>query len=361
MAIETKKIIVKNAPSDALTLDYSSPEANFEVVSTTLPELKDGEVLIKTLYLSNDPTQRNWIQKDANAEGSYLPPVLPGDTVRSLGLGEIIESKNENYSKGDVINGFVGWAQYNVLPPSAVFNKIPKSNLPLPVSLGPAGMTGLTAYFGLELANLKPTDTAVISAASGATGSMAVQIAKKVAGCARVVGIAGGKEKCEFVKSLGADACVDYRDSANFKQNLKEAIGVANADDGADVYFDNVGGEMLDTMLALTKRHGTIIACGAVAAYNDRSKGALKNFFLTISRRLTVKGFIVTDFAAKYEQAVATILKSAQEGKIDISERAYKVVDLSNDFEQVPFTWATLFDSTKKLPGKLVTKLADPE
>lgn len=354
---EVTRIVVKNGPLGELELDYKSPNATFEVVTDALPELKDGEVLSKLLYLSNDPTQRNWIAKDYDPKSGYVTPVLEGDTVRSSGLGQVLESKNEKYSKGDIIYGMLGWTQYPISPDAAIFSKIPKTGLPLPASLGPCGMTGMTAYFGTELGELKPSDTFVVSAASGATGSVAVQIAKKVIGCKKVIGIAGGKDKCDYVTSLGADACVDYRDSANLAKNLEEAIG----EDGADAYFDNVGGEILDIMMGLTKRGGIIIACGAVSGYNDKSKMAIKNWGYIITRRLTVKGFLVTAFAHRTPEAVSTLAKYAQEGKLDVSASSTAVVDLSKDFSQIPFTFATLFDTDKKKPGKLVTKIADPE
>lgn len=357
---ESKKIVVQNSPAGPVNLDYTLPDSTFKVVTEPLPNLEDGQVLVKTLYLSNDPTQRGWIQKDAKPESSYLPPVPQGGVVRASGIAEIVESKSNKYSKGDIVSAFVGWTQYNVLPEAMVFSKIPKSDVPLPYALGPLGMTGMTAYFGLDIFKPKSSDTVVISAASGATGSTAVQLAKKVYGCKNVVGIAGGKQKCDYVKSIGADSCVDYTDSANLEKNLRQAIGIEKSTDGADIYFDNVGGEVLDTMLPLVKLHGGIIACGAVAGYNDHSKMAIKNWAMVITRRLNIKGFIITDFASRNQECIGNLIKYVQEGKLDISSSVV-VNDLSNDFENIPTTWATLFDTSKKQPGKLVTKVADSE
>lgn len=351
----TKQIIVENPPAGKINLAFGEADSTFKLVDTTLPELKDGQVLIKTLYLSNDPTQRTWMSPGQDESRAYQKPILKGDVVRSLGLGEVLESKSDSYKKGDIVSAMLGWAEQVAVPEQAIFNKVDtNAGLPLPLFLSSLGMTGLTAYFGLtEVGKLKEGQSVLISAASGATGSMAVQIAKHVIKASKVIGIAGSDEKCKWVESLGADYCVNYRDS-DWKKKLSDYIGT----DYVDVYFDNVGGEILSLALKKVKRHGHIIACGAVAGYNDPSKFAVTTWPEIIVNRLHIEGFIVSDFAEKFPQGIATIAGALKSGKIEATEGS-TVVDLTSEatpLEKVPSTWHKLF-TDEKPKGKLISKI----
>ncbi|EDK41188.1 hypothetical protein PGUG_05286 [Meyerozyma guilliermondii ATCC 6260] len=354
---QTKTFIVNENPLKDVNFELGQKDSTFKLVEEPLKPLHDGQVRVKTLYLSNDPTQRNWIQKGIDPERLYVPPVQQGEPVRSLGLGQVVDSKSSNYKNGDLVLCMMYWSQYCDLTEKQINSKIPDRSIPLPLYLSTLGMTGLTAYFGLlDVGKAKKGDTVVISAASGATGSMAVQVAK-AKGC-YVVGISGSEEKCRFVESIGADACVNYKDS-NFKENIKKALGDKKY---CDIFFDNVGGEILDVMLTLTKVGGTIVACGAIAGYNDASKIQIKNWSEIILNRLQVKGFIILDHTDKYAAAIQEIAGWIKEGKVKADENAFHLVDLSDEskFAEIPTVWGTLFTDEKK-PGKLLTKLADAE
>ncbi|SGZ56078.1 CIC11C00000003245 [Sungouiella intermedia] len=351
----TKQIIVENSPSGKINLNFGEADSTFKIVDTELPELKPSQVRVKVLYFSNDPTQRTWMAANQDASRSYQAPVLKGDVVRSLAMAEVLESKSDKYQKGDIVNGMFGWSEELVVSEQAIFNKIDvSSGLPLPLFLSSLGMTGLTAYFGLkDVGQLKEGQTVLISAASGATGSMAVQLAKHYFKASKVIGIAGSEEKCEWVKSLGADYCANYRE-ADWKLKLSKYIGT----DYVDIYFDSVGGDMLSYALRKVAQGGRVVACGAIAGYNDPSKFAVTTWPEIVTNRLTVQGFIVMDFAARYPEAVAAIAGALKEGKIKASEGA-SVVDLSNEkfpLEKVPSTWFKLFTEEKPV-GKLISKI----
>lgn len=358
----TKTFTLKQSAVTDVNLNLGEESSTFELSTTPIRELRADEILVKTLYLSNDPTQRSWIQKGMDPKRMYVPLVLPGQVMRSTGLGQVIKSTNKDFKVGDFVSCSLGWQEYSIVKKEGIFNKIPPSKLPLTLFIDTIGMTGLTAYFGLlDVANLKATDTIVISAASGATGSVCVQIAKNVVGCKRVIGISGGPEKCKFVESIGADVCVDYK-SKTFSKDLAKAIAGDSTDEDsayADVYFDGVGGHILDKMLTLVKPHGTIIACGAIAGYNDYTKSFVKNWGQIITNRLNVKGFIILDYTKDFSKGVKDILRWIQEGKIKVSEDTFTLIDLGKEkdgFKKIPQAWGVLFSDTKG-PGKLLTKL----
>ncbi|KAM9905970.1 hypothetical protein OXX69_006985 [Metschnikowia pulcherrima] len=347
------KIILETPPTGSVNLSWGQSDSTFKLVDTELPALKDGELKVKVLYLSNDPTQRMWISANQDPKRQYLPPILKGDPIRSLGLAEVLESKSEKYAKGDVVSGVLNWSDELVIPESSVSTKVDKS-LPYEWYLSAIGLTGLTAYFGLKnVGQLKEGQTVLISAASGATGSMAVQLAKHFFKASKVVGIAGSEEKCKWVESLGADLCVNYRD-ADYQKKLDEFLG----EEHFDVYYDNVGGEILNYALKRVKRYGRIIACGAIAGYNDSSKMAVKAWGEIISNRLTVQGFIVFDFFSEFPEAIKDIVAIVKSGKVT-PEDGVHVEDLSKSgkpLEKVPEVWHKLF-TEEKPRGKLLTKL----
>ncbi|EAZ63871.1 quinone oxidoreductase [Scheffersomyces stipitis CBS 6054] len=352
---ESTCFIVNEQPYAKVNFDLNDEKSTFKLTTKPLREIQNGELLIKTIYLSNDPTQRAWIQKGMKADRMYVELVGKNQIMRSVGIGQVVQSKLEGYQPGDYVNCVLNWSDYAIIKKDAIYNKITNKSIPLTQYLDVLGTTGITAYVALQkVISLKSTDTVVISAASGATGSMCVQIAKKVVGCKKVIGISGSEDKCKWVESLGADVCVNYK-SPTFAKDMSAALGKEKF---CDVYMDSVGGKILDVMLGLTKPFGTILACGAIAGYNDFKSSMIANWPQIITNRLTVKGFIVLDFKDSYPEAIQAILKWIKEGKVIANESSFTVVDLTSpgDFKKIPETWGLLF-SDKKGPGKLLTKI----
>jgi NADPH-dependent curcumin reductase CurA len=284
---------------------------DFDLTEEPLPSPADGEVLVKVLYISLDPAMRGWMNEGV----SYVPPVELGDVMRALVAGEVVESKSDAFSPGDKVVGVLGVQEYAVAPAQAL-TKVDPSLASLPVYLGALGMPGLTAYFGLlDVGELREGDTVVVSGAAGAVGSVAGQIAKLKG--ARVIGIAGGPEKCRWiVDDLGFDVAIDYK-SDDVRKALKE-----HCPDGIDVYFDNVGGEILDFVLARLARGARIVICGAVSQYNatDGMRGP-KNYMMLLVRRAKMEGFLVFDYASRYGEAVGEMAGWIAEGKLKTREQ----------------------------------------
>ncbi|ODV64917.1 NAD(P)-binding protein [Hyphopichia burtonii NRRL Y-1933] len=355
---EIKQLVLNQSVSKEVNVKLGEPNSTFKLETVKIDQLsiKDGFILVKVLYLSNDPTQRVWIQKGLDASRMYVPPVKEGEPMRSLAVGKVIESKSDKFSKGDLVSGALHWSDYAIVHEQAIWNKVDTSSgLPIPTFMSSLGMTGLTAYFGLtEVGQFKEGQTIIVSAASGATGSMVVQIAKHLLKAGKVIGITGSKEKGKYVESLGADFTVDYHDE-DWKQQLSDYIG----NDYVDAYYDNVGGDMLSFVLKKIKSFGVVIACGSIAGYNDSSKNAVTSWSEIIVNRLRVQGFIVSDFKDKFPQAIGAIVQGVKSGSIKATE-GYNVNDLSDglQLEKIPEIWYQLFASNKP-NGKLLTKLAD--
>ena len=352
-----KKIVLNSAPSKEVNLKYGEESSTFRLEETSLDKnsVKDGEVIIKMLYFSNDPAQKGWMQKGLDSERTYLR-ILENDPIITLGLGEVVFSKSSKYSVGDKVTGRFTWEQYVVVNEGRIMKTIDESlRLPLTSYLSSVGMTGLTAYFGItKIGELKKGQTIVISAASGATGSMCVQIAKHIVGASKVIGISSSPEKCKWVESLGADICVNYKDP-DYQKQLSDIIG----DEFVDVYYDNVGGEILSFMLSKVKQFGHIVACGAISGYNYPEKGNVTSWPEITRNRLTIRGFVIIDFIKDYAEGVNAIVSAIEKGKISIAEDV-SVIDLSKEkdvLERVPETWGLLF-SNKKPNGKLITRIA---
>jgi NADPH-dependent curcumin reductase CurA len=339
--------VLANKPEGLPVLDGAN--ATFKLEIRDLPELKDGQVLLKTLFLSNDPAQRGWIDPFIKPERLYTTPVKVNTPMHSRGIAEVVESKSSELPKGSIVTGSVGWSEYVVLD-AKTCNPIAElpGGLSMTHYLGALGLTGMTAWYGLKvISEAKESDVVVVSGAAGATGSMVVQFAKKVIGCKTVIGIAGSAAKCKWVESLGADKCLNYKDS-NFKDELIKATP-----DYADVYFDNVGGEILDFMITRMAKYGRIAACGAIADYNSSQSMGLRNWFEVITMRLQIKGFIVTDYLPHAAEMIGIFKKAITEGKLSVGNENEHVVDTK--FEDVPKTWLTLFEGGNT--GKLVTKI----
>ncbi|CAO2651500.1 Nn.00g040700.m01.CDS01 [Neocucurbitaria sp. VM-36] len=346
----TRQWILSNPPRSDPVLEGENTTFSLETI--TLPSLGPDQLLVKSLYFSNDPAQRGWIQKDMDPERLYTAPVEKGHVMRAYAIAEVVESNVDSLKKGQLVMGTFGWTEYAVVgvKEARPIQADDSAGIRPTHFIGALGGPGLTAYDGLvEVARATASDTVVVSGAAGATGSMVVQIAKHIVGCKKVIGIAGGEKKCRWVESLGADVCVDYK-ASSFVRDLKKAT-----EGFVEVYFDNVGGEILDLMLARIKRHGRIAACGAVATYNSMSETGIKNWFEIIINRIEVRGFIVTDAieSGKAGPWIQELIKYVKKGKIQIGPETETVV--LTKFEDVPKTWTMLFKGGNM--GKLVTQI----
>ncbi|KAF2084337.1 NAD(P)-binding protein [Saccharata proteae CBS 121410] len=342
----TQQWVLANRPSATPILEGSN--ATFVLKTAELPALKENQVLVRLRYVSNDPAQRGWISP-MQPERLYFPPVEINAPMSTGGVAEIVASTASTHPVGALVSSFaLKWSEYLVLDASAVDILPTIPGISATHFIGALGAPGLTGFYGIrDVAEAKASDIVVVSGAAGATGSMVVQIAKKMIGCKKVIGIAGSESKCEWVKSLGADECLNYK-SPTFAEDLKRATP-----DYVDVYYDNVGGEMLDLMLGRMQRFGRVALCGAIATYNSDQPTVLKNWFEVISMRIQLKGLIVLDCFHKAKEMVGELVQAFQEGKIRIGDEGETVVETG--FEGVPATWMKLFEGANT--GKLVTKL----
>ena len=315
-------------------------DSDFEWATEVVPELKEGELLIHNQYLSLDPTNRGW----ANEVDTYLPAVKLGDVMRGGAIGVVEESRNPNFKTGDLVSGLLGWQEYAVTDGIGL-GKLPNiPGLPLTAHLGLFGHIGLTAYYGLlDVGKPKAGETLVVSAAAGAVGSLVGQIGK-IVGC-RVVGIAGSDEKCRWLtEELGFDVAINYKKEDVFLA-LKRACPT-----GIDVDFENVGGEILDAVLAQINIGARISLCGMISQYNatERVPGPY-NLVMLIVKRARMEGFLVTDYMDRAEKAMTQLGRWLIEGKIK-----YRV-DVVEGLEQTPRAVNKLFDGSNQ--GKLVVKV----
>jgi NADPH-dependent curcumin reductase len=314
---------------------------DFDYVEEALPELQDGQVLVKILYVSLDPAMRGWM----NEGRSYVPPVQIGEVMRAATAGRVVESKSTKLAAGDHVSGWLGVQEYAVCDENAVF-KVDTDAVPLSTYIGALGMPGVTAYFGLlDVGAPKEGETVVVSGAAGAVGSLVGQIAK-LKGC-RVVGIAGGPEKCKWiVEELGFDAAIDYK-SEDVNVALRE-----HCPEGVDVYFDNVGGEILDAALARLARGARVVICGAISQYNnlDAMRGP-SNYMSLLVNRARMEGFVVVDYMGRASEAMQEMGAWIAEGRLIARE------DFVEGFERFPDALAKLFAGENV--GKLVLEVAD--
>jgi NADPH-dependent curcumin reductase CurA len=291
-------------------------EDNFKLVEAPLPQPKDGEVLVKNLWLSLDPYMRGRIS-DVK---SYVKGVDIGEVMVGQTVGEVVESRSAGFAPGDKVLTQLGWQLYGCAKGAEVV-KVDATRVPLSYYLGCLGMPGMTAYFGLkEIGQPKPGETVVVSAASGAVGSVVGQLAK-IAGC-RAVGIAGGKQKCDYVvQELGFDACVDYK-AGNLYRDLKEACAK-----GVDVYFENVGGETLDTLLRLMNPFSRIVVCGLISDYNATEPYAVKMIRSVLVNRIKMQGMIVFDWKDRYGEALKALAGHLAQGKLKYRESVVQGIE----------------------------------
>ena len=298
----------------------------------------EGEALVEVQYVSLDPAMRGWL----NEAKSYVPPVGIGEVMRAIGVGKVIESKDPSLKAGDFVTGLTG-VQTHASAPAKAWTKIAPELVPLPRWLGIVGMPGMTAYFGLfDVGAAKAGETLVVSAAAGAVGAVVGQLGK-IHGM-RVVGIAGGGDKCRYlVDELGFDAVVDYKND-DVKKKLREACP-----QGIDVYFDNVGGDILDIALGQLRKKARVVICGAISQYNSAQVAGPKNYLSLLVNRARMEGFVVFDFAARYAEAAMAIAKWHHEGKLKARE------DIVEGIEQFPETLQKLFRGENF--GKLILKV----
>jgi NADPH-dependent curcumin reductase CurA len=334
MPDRNRRFLLRERPSGRIGPD------TFGLVEEAVPEIGDGEALVRVDWISLDPTNRTWI----NDTPTYLPPVGIGEVMRAGGLGEVVESKNANYRVGQIVQGLVGWQEYLVASDTQPLFPVDVAEGVSPSAyLGALGTTGLTAWIGIrDIGKPQPGETVVVSAAAGAVGSIAGQLAK--ADGARVVGIAGGPQKCALLtEQLGFDAAVDYRADDWFAQLA------AATPNGIDVDFENVGGKIMDAVFARLNIGARVALCGLISGYNsaDPPPGP-RAFGNLLIQRATLQGFIVLDHLGRAPDAIREIAGLIAEGKLTPLETVVE------GFEELPTAINMLFDG--KNTGKLVVK-----
>ncbi|HKB66434.1 MAG TPA: NADP-dependent oxidoreductase [Pyrinomonadaceae bacterium] len=329
-----KEIRFASRPAGMPTVD------NFNIVDADTPQLNDGEVLVRTLYISVDPYLRGRMREGR----SYVPPFQIGEVIRSGVVGEVIESRAPEFAPGDIVTGMLSWRLYNAARPLEL-RKVDPRVASITTALGILGMPGLTAYFGLlDIGKPKEGETVVVSGAAGAVGTAVCQIAK-IKGC-RAVGIAGSDEKNQYLTAeLGVDAAVNYK-NAEMSRALKQACPK-----GVDVYFDNVGGEISDAVMPLLNHGARIVLCGQISLYNlDKPDvGPRPQPFLLVNSAL-MKGFIITDYSARFAEGVMNLAQWLIAGKLKYAETVVE------GFENTPQAFIGLFSGANL--GKQIVKVA---
>lgn len=335
--LTSKQWRLKVRPEGRLSKD------NFDWVEEALPDLNDGDVLVRNIYLSLDPTNRIW----TSGRDQYMPPVQIGEIMRGGTIGVVEASKNPDLPVGTKVQGLLGWQSAAVVPGGLGLGALPDMGdaIPLSAFMSGIGMTGLTAYFGLlECAPPKTGETVVVSAAAGAVGSIVGQIAK-IKGC-HVVGIAGSSDKCDWITNeLGFDGAINYK-----TENVGAQLD-ALCPNGIDVYFENVGGAITEAVLQRMNDFGRIALCGLISSYNDEGASAAPaNYEMLLMRRITMRGFIVSDFMDKFAEGAMQLAQWAMEGKLKWA------VDIVDGLENAPEAVNKLFDGTNT--GKLLVQIS---
>jgi len=330
-SLKNKQIYLMENPKDKLLKEH------FEIKVNNIRELKENEILVETKYISIDAANRAWMQGR-----TYRDQVLPGDVMGGYALGKVIASRNNNFKENEYVEGDLGWQNYSIKNENELIKTIITEDENLHMSV--LGITGKTAYFGLKLAELKAGETVLISAAAGAVGNVAGQIAK-IKGC-KVVGITSSKEKADWlINQIGFDAVVNYK-SENFYKEIRSACP-----DKVDVYFDNVGGSIFETVLFAMNNYGRIICCGAVSQYDQAApqSGPRGVPGIIVTKRLTLKGFIVMDFDDQKEIAEQELKQWLKDGKIIAAE------DILEGIENTPEGLIGLLNGKNK--GKRLIKI----
>ena len=301
-------------------------DEHFALIKQAAPEPGDGEALIRVRYLSMDPTIRGWMERD-----TYLPRIREGEIIRGLGLGEVVTSRSGLYPQGALVSGLTGWQEWAVADEGRHrMQVLPDGTDPVD-AVGLFGPTGLAAYFGLlEVGRPSAGETVLVSGAAGATGSVVGQIAK-IQGC-RVVGTAGSDEKCAIVvDEYGFDACINYR-TEDLWPRIRQTCP-----DGVDVFFDNVGGDVLEVALNNLALRARVVICGAISQYDATGPRGPRNYMQLVVRRARMEGFLVFDYTSRYPEAIAELGRWAAEGRIR------QRIDIVDGFEHVPVAFMRLF------------------
>ena len=334
MTETNRQYLLKSRPAGMVGAEH------FEFTESPAPAPGEGELLVRNLFISLDPAMRGWL----NEGKSYVPPVGIGEVMRAMSVARVVASNHPKFAEGDVVSGIFGVQDYAVSDGKGVV-KVDPNLAPLPRYLGTLGMPGMTAYFGLlDIGKPEAGQTVVVSGATGAVGQVVGQVAK-IKEC-RVVGIAGGPEKCRHaVESLGYDACIDYK-----SEDVKKALRT-HCPDGVDVYFDNVGGEILDAVLTRLAMHARIVICGAISQYNSTAVEGPKNYMSLLVNRASMTGMVVFDYAKRYGEAVNDLATWLANGDMVSQEH---VID---GLDQFPDALLKLFSGENF--GKLVLKVAD--
>jgi NADPH-dependent curcumin reductase CurA len=323
MADRNRRMVLAERPTGMVD------ESTVRLEEEDIPQPAANEALARVRYISIDPTIRTWMD---DAPG-YLPPIAIDEVVRSGGIVEVVESNSEQHKPGDLLFGFSGWQDYVIASAANGYQPLPDGVSPT-LALSLFGITGMTAYFGLiDVGKVKEGDVVVVSGAAGATGSTVGQIAK-IKGAAKVIGIAGGPEKCaSIVDELGFDEAIDYKNE-NVSARLREA-----APDGIDLFFDNVGGEILDACLAQLALRGRIVLCGAISGYNDRGAASgPANYANLIIKRGRMEGFLILDYFDRLDEGRADVATWLGEGKIKSSEHIVEGLENAPDALNLLFT-----------------------
>jgi NADPH-dependent curcumin reductase len=330
-----RRILLKARPHGLVTEDC------LDRVTEPVPTAADGEVVARVLALSVDPTNRVWMRE----EDSYLPAVELGAVVRAAGLARVVESRREGFAPGDLVMGMPGWQDYWVIGADDMANVVPPG-LEVADVLSIYGGTGMTAWFGVEdVCALLPGEVFVVSGAAGAVGSVAGQLAK-AKGAGKVIGLAGSPEKCRWVvEDLGFDECIDYK-AEDVPARLAEL-----APDGIDVYFDNVGGEILDAVLGNLAIGARIAFCGAISTYNLDDVPGIRNYPNLIMQRARIQGFLILDYIDRFVEGVMGLLPLVAEGKVQYA------VEIVEGLEHAPEALNRLF--TGDHTGKLIVQVSD--
>lgn len=324
-------ILLKKRPAGKPSLN------DFEFTEIAMPQPGEGEILLKTKYVSVDPYLRGRMRD----EKSYIPPFEIGKPLESGIIAEVVESNNKNFQKGDFVNGMLPWKKFQTSNGNGL-NKVDNEKAPLKAYLGILGLTGITAYLGLKkIGKLEKGETLLVSGAAGAVGSVAGQIGK-IKGC-RVVGIAGSDEKVERIQEkFGFDAGINYNTAKDMKKAISEACP-----NGVDVYFDNVGGDILDAALANMNKFGRIINCGAISLYNKtETQTGPRVEPLLIKNSILMQGFIVRDFVKDFGPAQNQLAKWMEQDKLSYLETVVE------GFENIPQAFIDLFEGKNK--GKMI-------
>jgi NADPH-dependent curcumin reductase len=321
-ALSNRQVRLKTRPNGI-------PQAeHFEIVDSAVPDIADGQFLVRNDYLSVEPAMRGWVSAVAN----YSKPVGIGDVMRAFTAGTVVKSRHAGYAEGDAVMGLFGWQDYAVSDGSNVTRKIKETDLPLSLSLGILGLNGVTAYFGLlDVGRPRPGDTVVVSTAAGAVGSAVGQIAK-LAGC-RTVGLTGGAAKVKICEEVfGFDAAIDYKAGG-----VAEALA-AVCPRGIDVYFDNTAGAISDAVLAQLATGARVVICGtaSIASWDPPPQGPRVERHLLV-KRATMSGFLAFDYQHRYEEAIARLAAWVRQGKLHYRE------DISDGIEHAPGAIAELY------------------